>query len=748
GTVSAWTNTGAGYAQLLSATDSTYEGGKVGLEGSGNITRLTQFKAGLLNTPKAITEGADSLTAKTARLSASVDPEGSPATYQFEYGPTTAYGSKAPAVPMAVGYEAGKVAVNRPIDELAEGTTYHYRVVATNEAGTAYGADKTLTTLKSPKATPEAATAVKGTSATLTGTVNPEGTATSYQFEWGPGSSYGERAPAEPVTVGSGTTAIAVSQPLTELAQNTTYHYRIVATSAAGTTYSADATLTTLKPPTVSTEPATNVKATQATLSTKITPEGPPTSYQFEWGTSTEYGSKAPAQPSLVGSGSGTWSLGQNVSLAQNTTYHYRAVAISDGGVSYGADRTFTTLKLPKATTLAVSNVRATGATLNGSVTPEGSATTYQYEYGPTTAYGSKAPSTPVSVGSGSVATPATLFTASFAPGTVYHYRLVATSAGGTVYGGDQTFQTKPYAAGATQLAALPLVEVFDGSSTSNANFAANWTALGWAGAGSQKGVNSTSGWYPTAAYPTASGAFSNSPVSDSGWGAGAAMTLNMSLSSRPFSLWSDMPNPSATARAGYELRFTSVSPNVWNVAIYKWVGGVQTELGSKSNVSFANGSSLAIVDFGNSVSAWTNTGSGYTQLLSASDATYDSGKVGLEGTEFSAFLTQFKAGPLRALPSAITEAATGVTNATATLKGTVNPQGAATTYQFEYGTTTTYGKTAPLTATSAGSGTAAVAASGSASGLSPNTTYHYRIVASSETGTAYGVDKTMTTLP
>ncbi len=94
--------------------------------------------------------------------------------------------------------------------------------------------------------------------------------------------------------------------------------------------------------------------------------------------------------------------------------------------------------------------------------------------------------------------------------------------------------------------------------------------------------------------------------------------------------------------------------------------------------------------------------------------------------------------------PTVNTGTATAVGQDIATLNGTVNPNGAATDYSFEYGTTTAYGNsTAP---TSAGAGTSLVAASASISGLAANTTYHYRLVANNASGTSLGADQSFTT--
>lgn len=96
--------------------------------------------------------------------------------------------------------------------------------------------------------------------------------------------------------------------------------------------------------------------------------------------------------------------------------------------------------------------------------------------------------------------------------------------------------------------------------------------------------------------------------------------------------------------------------------------------------------------------------------------------------------------------PAVTTSAASGITASGATLNGSVNPEGASTTYKFDYGTTTSYGSSAPATPGSAGSGTSAVSESQAVSGLTASTTYHYRIEATNATGTSFGSDQTFTT--
>src|SRR5208282_1037324 len=127
------------------------------------------------------------------------------------------------------------------LEGLTESTTYHYRIVATNPAGTNYGSDHALTTPPYPPAVlTQHASSVTATSATLNATVNPRGEEVSEcEFEYGTTTSYGETVACSP-SPGSGESPVAVSASLEGLTGGTTYQYRIVATNRVGTSYSSD----------------------------------------------------------------------------------------------------------------------------------------------------------------------------------------------------------------------------------------------------------------------------------------------------------------------------------------------------------------------------------------------------------------------------------------------------------------------------------------------------------------------------
>jgi hypothetical protein len=111
-----------------------------------------------------------------------------------------------------------------------------------------------------------------------------------------------------------------------------------------------------------------------------------------------------------------------------------------------------------------------------------------------------------------------------------------------------------------------------------------------------------------------------------------------------------------------------------------------------------------------------------------------------------AALLTAVVAQANPAPPAVSTGAADSIATSGATVMGTVNPGGAATTYQVEYGTTSSYGLT--TAAADAGAGTDPVSVRVALGGLTADTTYHYRLVATNASGPARGADATFATKP
>jgi phosphodiesterase/alkaline phosphatase D-like protein len=321
--------------------------------------------------------------------------------------------------------------VNRP-------RVFRYAVAVACVAFAAVGSQVAVAA-SSPSATTGTAQAVSTTSATLTGAINPQGQDTMYHFEYGTTTAYGTSTTSS--SAGNGTSDVSASAAIGSLTPNTTYHYRLVATYGSGSTNGTDMTVTTSAvPPSATTGAASGVSSTSATLTGAVNPQGQRTTYDFEYGTSTAYGSHTPERNAGNGTSNVSASAGIG-SLTPNTTYHYRLVATNGSGPTNGADRTFTTAKRPAAaSTGTAKSVTSTAATLTGALNPEGQPTTYYFEYGRTTAYGTRTGQT--SAGSGTSGVNVSAAIGSLSPRTGYHYRLVATNGSGTTLGADRTLTT------------------------------------------------------------------------------------------------------------------------------------------------------------------------------------------------------------------------------------------------------------------------------------------------------------------
>ena len=191
-----------------------------------------------------------------------------------------------------------------------------------------------------PAVTTLAATTVTGNSATLNGTINPNGLATTYYFEWGTTTGYGNSTAT--LSAGSGSVNVSVSAGLAGLTPGSTYHFRLVGINSDSSTNGGDMSFTP-GVATVTTTAATTITMSGAVTGGNVTSDGGSgiTARGVCWATT--------ANPIVAGShttdGSGTGTYTSTLTgLSSNTTYHIRAYATNAAGTVYGSDLTFTTL--------------------------------------------------------------------------------------------------------------------------------------------------------------------------------------------------------------------------------------------------------------------------------------------------------------------------------------------------------------------------------------------------------------------
>jgi hypothetical protein len=199
--------------------------------------------------PGVESEGVANVTAVAATLQASVNPEFADTHYYFEYGSTTAYGSKAPSPPGTdVGESGSAQSAAATISGLNPSATYHFRVVAVNSLGTTYGPDATLTTGPPMTIEGQSVANVTATAADLTAQIETEDLATNYQFEYGTTPAYGMQAPLPEAALAAATGTQRIAVHVESLQPNTTYYFRLVATNALGTVTASAAKFTTYPP--------------------------------------------------------------------------------------------------------------------------------------------------------------------------------------------------------------------------------------------------------------------------------------------------------------------------------------------------------------------------------------------------------------------------------------------------------------------------------------------------------------------
>jgi lysophospholipase L1-like esterase len=237
----------------------------------------------------------------------------------------------------------GNKTIKAALSGLTSGTTYYFRVAASNSVGTSRGLILSFTPGVPPAVSTLAATSVGSTTATLNGNVTANGLPTNAWFEWGTDSALSGAGTTATQSVGSGTTSQPVNAALTGLSTGTTYYYRVAASNGSGTTQGAILSFTPGAEPSVTTKVATFSSETIAALNGDVNPNGFPTNAWFEWGTDPTLTIFSTTSNQNMGSGTGVLSFNESISLSAYETYYFRAAASNSWGTQKGAIKSFET---------------------------------------------------------------------------------------------------------------------------------------------------------------------------------------------------------------------------------------------------------------------------------------------------------------------------------------------------------------------------------------------------------------------
>jgi hypothetical protein len=439
--------------------------------------------------PAVTTAAATPVTSTSATLNGSANPGGASATGWFRYGTSSpgtcndSFGTRAPSSSGAsLGYGSSSVAYSLSIGGLLPATTYYVCAIANNSYGTGFGAVLSFTTPASPPAvSTDLPTIISSTAATLNGSANPNGAATTGWFRIAsanPGvcnDSFGTRVPTSSGTsLGAGTSAVTYAYPAPGIVPGVTYYYCAIASNPTGISFG---TVRAFAVPTVTTLAATPVTATTATLNGSVTPNGGTATGWFRYATSNPsscndtFGTRAPSA-SGIGLGSGAVPVGYSQSLgglASGTTYYFCAIASTSIGNLYGVVLSFTTpssgsrtssedpveptiaratvSKVTPVTTLAASPIVTDSAVLNATANPSGDQTTGWFRYSaqnPGTCndtFGTRAPEGgSATLGADNSSVGYAQAVTGLVPGTTYYYCAVVANAARTSFGEIMSF--------------------------------------------------------------------------------------------------------------------------------------------------------------------------------------------------------------------------------------------------------------------------------------------------------------------
>ena len=197
--------------------------------------------------------------------------------------------------------------------------------------------------------------------------------------------------------------------------------------------------------PTPGTQAASLITTSSAVLNGYVNPNGAATTGWFQWGLSNK---SLTNSTTAQAAGAGTTPVTLSASLTgltPNTTYRFRMAGANTRGTRYGSTLSFKTPAVPLAPTVvtgSASGISQTGATLKGTVNPNGgSVTDCHFDWGISTTYGQIAPCGQAP-GAGTTAVPVSATLSGLTASASYHFRVVATNATGTNTGTDGTFTT------------------------------------------------------------------------------------------------------------------------------------------------------------------------------------------------------------------------------------------------------------------------------------------------------------------
>lgn len=435
--------------------------------------------------PTVVTKPASGISEGMATLNAEITNQGTDAVTKcgFYYNTSTDM-----SYPEVVEANAGSSNFSAVISNLEPGKTYYYMAYAKSNAGLAEGEVLSFATqVVKPKVETRAVSEVTTSGATLNAAIPSNGGSaiTSCGFYYSISENMSNKQTAE----FSGTPDSLFSVAVSGLQSFTTYYYKAFATNALGSVEGEVMQFTTVIRPSVTTNAATDIYSSSATLNGNVTNHGGTTSTIRGF----VYGTSADNLADSVTSGTGSGAYSKSIAgLTPSTTYYFKAFASNSAGTVYGEVKQFFTKTAvqPTVTTSNATDITSTSATLGGNVTAAGNdpVTVRGFVWG--TSSSNLSNNVEVGSGTGSFTKEITGLTHS----TTYYYKAYATNAAGTSYGQVKSFATTTITAPIVQTNAATSVSMTGATLSGNvtSDGGATVTARGFVYGTSASNLNQT----------------------------------------------------------------------------------------------------------------------------------------------------------------------------------------------------------------------------------------------------------------
>ncbi len=209
---------------------------------------VNAWSSAIAQSPTVSTSGSSNVTSNGASVSGQVNPSGSDTQGWFQYGTSSSLSGASSTTKQDLGSGTSTVAINASLTGLSGNTTYYFRAVASNSAGTVNGSISSFTTsatTQPPTVSTGGSANVTSSGASVSGQVNPSGTDTQGWFQYGTSSTLSGASSTTKQDLGYGTSTVALNASLTGLSGGTTYYFRAVASNSAGTVNGAISSFTT-----------------------------------------------------------------------------------------------------------------------------------------------------------------------------------------------------------------------------------------------------------------------------------------------------------------------------------------------------------------------------------------------------------------------------------------------------------------------------------------------------------------------